>query len=190
MKNQTRDHLLEFSDEELVKELAGSREAVLGIIYERYEKLVYFKVYSMVGKKQVAEDLTHDIFMKIFTNLGRFEGKSSFSLWLHSISVNSCISFLRSNKKNIFGDLEESAIENLADDVDQRRMLRDIKLGQMMKIMQVLEPGDRLILTLKYIDGLAINEIQKMLDIGLSAVKMRLKRARQKMLELYVENFE
>ena len=86
-------------DSELIEKINASGESFwFGILYDRHEKLVYNKCLSMLKNQTDAEDLTHDIFIKVFVSLKQFKGASQFKTWLFSITYNFCISFLRKKK--------------------------------------------------------------------------------------------
>ena len=86
------------TDEDLIKNMDQDLRLVQTVLYNRYEKRIYYKAISMLKDEHMAKDLTHDIFIKIFTNIGQFKGISKFSLWVHSISFNTCVKFLNKNK--------------------------------------------------------------------------------------------
>jgi DNA-directed RNA polymerase specialized sigma24 family protein len=80
------------SNEELVKIIVASNSHdEFGILYDRYSEKVYHKYISFVKDLALAQDLTHDIFLKTFINLSKFNHKSKFSTWLYSITYNVCI---------------------------------------------------------------------------------------------------
>ncbi len=180
------------TDEELLLLVPTSqKKMVLTILYKRYEKKVYYKALTLVKDKQTAQDLTHDIFIKIFTKLSQFKGTSPFSLWVHSIAVNTCLSHLKKNQKIIFQHSDSEENENIAfDETSEERMLKEIKLDKLQELIRNLDQGDRLLLTMKYVDGMSIKEMENILNLGGSAIKMRLKRIRDRILSNYNQNKE
>ena len=72
-----------------------------GILYDRYAEKVYHNCISFVKDVDLAQDLAHDVFLKTFLNLAKFEGKSKFSTWLYSLTYNFCIDYLRKNNKTM-----------------------------------------------------------------------------------------
>ena len=170
------------SDEDLVAALQKSPKdrAMQGEIYDRYAKRVYFKCLSIVKEQQIAKDYAHDIFIKIFTNINQFKGRSKFSLWVHSITYNYCIKQI--SKKHI----ETVDIEEQQDEIEDTNMVfvpadREQQLQNLQKSLEQLSQEDRILLSMKYWDDLRIEDISKILNIENSAVKMRLKRARDRM---------
>lgn len=188
--NYTAEKLKRLSDEELVRITDQRwRRLVLGLLYDRYEKKVFFKALALLKDRQAAQDLTHDIFIRVFTKLDQFKGKSAFSLWIHSISVNTCINYINKRNKLVFKEVTEEIREDTKMDMSilEFKMLKEIKLDQLQALMNKLNRGERLLLSMKYIDGLSIKEMEKILKIGPSAIKMRLKRSREKILVLHQE---
>jgi len=75
------------TDEELVKKIVNDNNALLfGELYDRYAKVVYNKCHGFSTSKNEAEDLTQDVFLKLFIELSSFNGKSKFSTWLYSFT--------------------------------------------------------------------------------------------------------
>jgi RNA polymerase sigma factor (sigma-70 family) len=97
LKPRQLQHL---SDEEIVERIIITQDiSLVEILYQRYADKVYRKCLSFVKEEASAEDLTHDIFMKLYLNLSSFKQKSKFSTWLYSITYNFCIDHIRKNKK-------------------------------------------------------------------------------------------
>ena len=91
----------ELSDEELVAELQRAMDADrFGVLYDRYTAKVYQKCVGMTTDKELAHDLTHDIFLKAFVNLSKFDHRSKFGTWLYSITYNYCLDHLRKRQRH------------------------------------------------------------------------------------------
>ena len=67
-------------------------------LVKEYESMVYHIAYRMMQNEQEAKDISQEIFIKVYRNLPKFDGKSAFSTWLYRIAVNTCIDTLRKNK--------------------------------------------------------------------------------------------
>ena len=84
-----KEKLKSLTDEELAMEMAKSLDILFfEEIYNRYESVVFNKCLSFTKSKTVAQDIAHDIFLKLFVSIGKFEGKSKFSTWLYSLTYN------------------------------------------------------------------------------------------------------
>jgi len=187
-KTQPNFNLL--SDEDLVKKINDTQNTLLfSTLYDRYSKKVYNKCYSFVNNEDEAKDLTQDVFLKLFTKLYSFKGNSKFSTWLYAFTYNFCVNYVkRDTGKRINSiskpldknDYHLSEIEEIED-----QTLFDLKTSKLDIALSMIEPDDKAILLLKYQDDVSIKDLQATLQIGESAVKMRLKRAKVKVIEAY-----
>lgn len=156
-----------------------------GILYDRYAEKVYHKCISFVKDVDLAQDLAHDVFLKTFLNLSKFEGKSKFSTWLYSLTYNFCIDYLRKNNKTMVNS--DEVLVNIPDDDDEKneKELLSIASERLQHVLELIPADDKMILLMKYQDDLSVKEIQGALELSESAVKMRVKRAKAKAVEVY-----
>lgn len=167
------------TDRELVASVLDGKRHLLGELYQRYSDRVYHKCLAMVKQESLAKDLTHDIFIKIFTNLGKYKGKADFSFWVYAITYNHCISHLRRAKRLRFDALDEvDEARDHAEEELSNKLVREMQITQLDKLLQRLSPEEEILLTMKYQDGMSIKQMAKILQLSDSAVKMRLKRTR------------
>ncbi len=179
------------SDEELIEEIVRSQDSrLVEVLYERYADKVYRRCISFVKEASIAEDLTHDIFIKVYLNLGGFKQKSKFSTWLYSITYNFCVDYVRKKQKDNVVDMEDKEGEIAGRDIDTADDLDHIALDRLTELLEQLKSEDKLILLMKYRDDMSIKDIQVAFDISESAVKMRIKRAKEKLKSLYCEMYE
>ncbi len=178
-----------YSDEELLKLIKEGKRELIEDLYERYATKIYRKCVGMTNDEHMAKDLTHDIFIKIITKLSSFKGKSKFSLWVHSITHNHCINHILKNKKVKIEDIESETFNNVTiDEIEsEHEELVEIHVHQLKRLMKELSLLEREILILRYQEELSIKEISIALNLGESAVKMRLKRSRDKLAQLFKE---
>ncbi len=184
MKPSVKIDLL--SDEELVIEIVKTKESILfAELYDRYARIVYNKCLGFANSKVEAEDLTHDIFIKLYMKLNTFKGTSKFSTWLYSFTYNFCVNYIQRNSYKTRKKVQEVEIrEDPIDEIDDYDFFQ-LKAKKLKKVLSIINPNDKMILLLKYQDELSIKELQKILEISESAVKMRLKRAKGKVMEIY-----
>lgn len=155
------------------------------IIYDRYVSKVYAKCIALLKDETLAHDATQEIFIKVFMNLSKFGGKSKFSTWLYSITYNFCIDYIRKRKKQgrIFSDEMEKTPEPVEEEVSDKEIL-EIELERLKRVLEQLPVGDKAVLLMKYLDGMQIKEIAEALNKTESAIKMKIKRAKAKALEI------
>ena len=182
----TLNEIHQLSDEELVKEIVLTKDSTLfAELYDRFAPRVYNKCLGFSKSKVEAEDLTHDIFIKLFVKLDTFRGNSKFSTWLYSFTYNFCVNYIQRNSYKNKEEVKEVVISNNSIEEITDHDIFQIKTDKLKKVLSVIDPNDKMILLLKYQDELSIKEIQSILEIKESAVKMRLKRAREKVMEVY-----
>jgi len=176
------------TDEELVKRIVATNNTLLfGVLYDRYVKMVYNKCYGFSRSQNEAEDLTQDVFLQLFIKLASFQGRSKFSTWLYSFTYNFCVNYVNRNKQRKMSDRSipvDDAEYKLADEVPDESIY-ELKASKLNKALQRIDPEEKSILMLKYQDGASIKELGILLELGESAVKMRLKRAKAKLLQTY-----
>ncbi|MCB0514458.1 MAG: RNA polymerase sigma factor [Chitinophagales bacterium] len=160
-------------------------------LYIRYSEKVYRKSYSMTQNEEDARDLTHDIFIKAFTNLKNFRGDANFSTWIFKITYNECINFLKSRSRKNTQSIENEntffEVPDMSDREIEDRIMYDIKLHKLSELLTKLPPEENALLLMKYQDDLSINDIATLMEVSSSAVKMRLLRARNHLYNLFVE---
>lgn len=186
MKTSDKDILL--SDNELIQKIVKTNDAhCFAILYDRYVTQVYNKCYGFSSSKEEAQDLTHDVFIKLFVKLRTFKGKAKFSTWLYSFTYNFCVNYItrnnyKKNELNVETEIPDSDDEKID---NSEASLFEMKSDKLKKSLDLIDPNDKVILLLKYQDDIPIKEIAQTMEIGESAVKMRLKRAREKVIIVY-----
>jgi RNA polymerase sigma-70 factor (ECF subfamily) len=177
--------VIELSDEDLVAELQRAMDADrFGVLYDRYAAKVFQKCMGMTRNRDISQDLAHDIFLKAFLNLSKFDHRSKFGTWLYSITYNYCLDHLRKDQRQRTSDLEEGQVEDGADDRYEAELL-SVRADRLGSVLEALEPGDRAMLMMKYQDELSVKDMMDVLGLTESAVKMRALRARERALAKY-----
>lgn len=176
------------TDEELVEKIVAKNDTLLfGVLYDRYVRMVYNKCYGFSRSQDEAEDLTQDVFLMLFVKLASFKGRSKFSTWLYSFTYNFCVNYVNRNKQRKMSDKSVSMDDvdyKMADEVSDESIY-EMKANKLEKALEMVSPEDKSILLLKYQDGASIKELGELMELGESAIKMRLKRAKAKLLEIY-----
>lgn len=182
------DILEQFSDGALIEKHCNTNDnKALSLLYRKYSKEVYSRCLALVKNADDANDLVHDIFVKVFTRLHDLKDKNSFNSWLKKITYNTCFDYLRLRQKRKENPMEDDQEFDEDESDKEEQALQEIKLEQMEILFPKLSEDDRAILLMYYRDDLSIKEMQQLLKIGASAVKMRLKRARSRLARLYNE---
>lgn len=178
----------ELSDDEVIARLqSGASNRYFEVLYHRYNKRVSDKCYGLLKNRELALELTEDIFSKVYEKLPAFKHKSSFSTWLYSITYNHCIDFLREKKKLHYPNWnKEQEMESIPNEEEQ---LTDINYENLVVVMELIHPEEKALLLMKYMDNLSLKQISESLRISENATKMRLKRAKTRLLFLYGQKY-
>jgi RNA polymerase sigma-70 factor, ECF subfamily len=168
----------------------GDAEA-FGFLVERYQRRVFSLAHHLVNNREEVEDLAQEIFVKAFLGVQGYDGRSSFATWLSRVTVNHCYDYLRRRRTSrvlYFSQMNEEGqrtLEAKAEsppqegiNIEDRLALRDLAA----KLLSRAPAEDRVILGLKELEDLSVQEIAEMLDLKESTVKVRLHRARKRML--------
>lgn len=168
----------------------GDREAFSSLV-ERHERRVFSLVYHLVRRQDEVEDLAQEIFIKAFRAIRSYNFQASFGTWLARIGVNHCYDYLRregASRVSYYWQMSEESVRGLearaesspADGLDheQRAALRDL----VAKLLDRAPADDRIILALKELEDHSVEEIADILKLRPGTVKVRLHRARKRML--------
>ena len=185
-----KDELTRISDEELVRLITRENKTFLfEVLYKRYYRKVVDKCHSFLKDRHQAEDFANDILSKAYEKLPGFKGNATFSSWLYAITYNHSIDYLRLKKKLHYPNWNSQ--NEMPDIIDESETdLQDISYTNLMKIMEMIHPEEKALLIMKYQDNLSGRQIAQTLRISEDAVKMRLKRARTRVIYLYKKLFQ
>ena len=168
---------------------AGDKEAFEELV-RRHQHRVFSVAGGILRRREDVEDIAQQVFVKAYFSLKRFDQRAAFSTWLYKITVNECWDLLRKKKVRPLlyeSDLSEeqaqqfSASERLASgtqDVSDKLEAQQ----QVERLLQGLDQRDRMMLILKEVEGFAIEEIAEILDLNANTVKVRLFRARRRIV--------
>lgn len=175
------------SDEEVVKlYLETQRDDYFDILYQKYSSKVYAKCISLLKDEFSAQDAVQEIFMKVLMTLSSFSYRSSFSTWIYSVTYNFCIDQIRKTQKITLES--EDKIPHLADGEEiADQVLFELRYDRFKHIFNLLPILDQTMLLMKYQDDISIKEISEIQNKTESAVKMQLKRIKEKFMKLYRE---
>ncbi|MFZ1398339.1 MAG: sigma-70 family RNA polymerase sigma factor [Candidatus Promineifilaceae bacterium] len=176
--------LTELSDVELVEvcQLRGSKDdRPFQELFRRYQSVVWRVCYSYLRNREDAEDLTQEVFFKVYRNLHQFEGRSSFKTWLYRVAINTCQNEIRRRGRR--PTEAETEMETVAEILPSGQSVEKVYQDQfqhelLAEALANLDPGVSEILYMKDMEERPYNEIADMLEIGVSAAKMRVQRAR------------
>lgn len=184
----TQEVVHKLTDEALVEAIVKTNDTLLfEVLYDRYARMVYNKCYGFANSVDETKDLTQDVFLRVFVKLASFKGKSKFSTWLYAFTYNHCVNYVTRNtaKKIEKKSVNTVRLENIGEDIDSAKEFQNMRVEKLKRVLDLISPEEKMILLLKYQDNLTIKELSESFDIGESAVKMRLKRAKDKLVQKY-----
>ena len=157
----------------------GDRDA-FQCLFEAYKDKVFsIAVYSSGGDRTLAEDITQQIFLKLFTAIRQFRGDSEFTTWLYRLVVNACLDERRRRRRWLsWGETETTvAMNKLSDKKPQERQYARLEVAEAVRVaIEELKPKFRLPILLKYIEGLSYEEIAEVMGCSKGTVASRLNR--------------
>ena len=174
------------SDEQLVIQFQTTKDnKFFGEIYNRYYRKAYHTCLGIVKNQEVAADLVQDVMIKVMESLPTLQNAFLLGLWIHRIAKNYSLDYHKERKcyqgvstYQCFDPSNEEA-EKEAQATKENRLLG------MEKAMKKLIEDDQTLLTLKYYENYSIEDLQIKYALSGSAVKMRLARARKRVVNLY-----
>lgn len=162
----------------------GDEEA-FSEVYQRFVGLVFNLAMRMAGTAEEAEDLTQEIFLRVYRHLGRFNGRSTLKTWIYRVALNHCRSKLGRKRYPTQPLAEENEGEGVHL-VDRRRgpeektLANDAALTVSLALRQV-KPRFREAVVLRDLEGLSYEEIAEILDVRIGTVRSRIARGRDRL---------
>ena len=165
---------------EAIKKVKDGREGSIlafEFLIEKFKNSVFTVCYRTIGNIEDAKDISQDTFIDVYMKLKTLQDPQKFSAWINKIAVNKCLNFLRKKEAlYVFSEVYPSVSNDRDKDLVERDTINFL--------LSKLSPDYRIVFILFYIEDKTIKEIATILEITESAVKMRLKRAREKLKSL------
>jgi RNA polymerase sigma-70 factor (ECF subfamily) len=179
-------------DRELVRSAQAEDKAAFEELVRRHQHRVFAVAGGILRRREDVEDIAQQVFVKAYFSLKRFDQRAAFSTWLYKITVNECWDLLRKRKVRPLvyeSDLSEDQARQYSVSGETGRPVPDIseKLQdreRVERLLEGLEERDRLMLILKEVEGFAVQEIANILGLNANTVKVRLFRARRRIVNL------
>ena len=182
-------------ERELVTRAQKGDAEAYEVLVRRHQRRVLAVVGGILRRSEDVEDVAQQVFLKAYLSLKRFDQRAKFGTWLYKIAVNECWDLLRKKKVRPLlyeADLSEDqarqvtvAVEDTAagsgGDIRKRLELRE----QIERLFEAIDERDRLMLVLKEVEGFSVQEIGEILDLNVNTVKVRLFRARGRLVKLH-----
>lgn len=160
--------------------------SAFNVLVEEYKNMAFTLALKLMKSREDAEEVTQDAFLKAYKKIDQFEGKSKFSTWLYTIVYHTALTRLRKKKIPIDGSAlgnEENLVAYSESDNEWRRLQRQERSTYIQLAMDQLSPEDKVVITLFYMNENSLQEICEITGWELSNVKVRLFRARKRLLK-------
>ena len=179
-------------DRELVRRAQREDKEAFEELIRRHQQRVFAVAGGILRRREDVEDISQQVFVKAYFSLKRFDQRAAFTTWLYKITVNECWDLLRKKKVRPLvyeSDLSEEQARQVASselgtnpgpDISERIEARE----QVEQLLEGLDERDRLMLMLKEVEGFSIEEIAEVLELNANTVKVRLFRARRRIVIL------
>jgi RNA polymerase sigma-70 factor (ECF subfamily) len=179
-------------DRELVQRAQAEDKEAFEELVRRHQHRIFAVAGGILRRREDVEDIAQQVFVKAYFSLKRFDQRAAFSTWLYKITVNECWDLLRKKKVRPLvyeSDLSEDQARQYTVSGEIGRAVPDIseKLADRQRVERLLdglEDRDRLMLVLKEVEGFAVEEIAEVLHLNANTVKVRLFRARRRLVNL------
>jgi RNA polymerase sigma-70 factor (ECF subfamily) len=167
-----------YNEEELVKASRNGDKKAFEVIVDSYRKMVARTIKGMLGDSVYAEDIGQEVFIKLYYSLPEFRGDSKLSTYIQKIAVNMTLNELK-KRKRVFalfsqkGDEEISGLDIADSDAGDRNEAAEI----INKALMALEPGFRIVVTMRMLQGYSTRETAEILNLPVGTVLSRLSRS-------------
>jgi len=158
----------------------ATKEELFKEIFDKNSGKVFHLCYGYTGDNDSANDLMQETFIKVWQNLDKFRNQSLISTWIYRIAVNTCLSYLRVEKRQAKDELTDNIIENKQEEVSDKNE----QVSLLYKCISQLEENERILITM-VLDEVPYHEIAQVSGISEGNLRVKIHRIKQKLTELY-----
>ena len=170
------------TDLDLVRRVRDQDHSAFRELVERHQTQVHSTVLGILRNREDADDIAQQVFIKVYGSMARFDGRGSLFGWIYRIAVNECLDFLRKRRVRLAHEATPPEHETAVSPqrpIDRRLADRDY----LEKLLANIPEQDRLLLMLKEVEGRSINELAEITGLKEGTIKIRLFRARRRLVE-------
>ncbi len=177
------------TDEQLIDRVRQGHSDAYRVLVERHKSYIYTLVYRMVPHKETAEDLTQEVFVKLFRSLAHFRGDAKFTTWLYRMTTNLVTDFRRSQKRKPYEALLDKMkgwFTDAREQPEEMAMLKD-EQERMQALLSELPDKYRLIMYLFHYKQLSYQEMSEVTGLPMKTLETRLYRGKAMLKEKWLE---
>jgi RNA polymerase sigma-70 factor, ECF subfamily len=171
------------ADELLIGRIARGDRLAMQVLFARHHVRIFRFVLRLLRDEMAAEDVISDVFLDVWRQASRFEGRSAVSTWLIAIARFKALSMLRKRREDALDEVTAESIEEPSDDPALATEKRD-KGEKLRSCLSALSPEHREIIDLVYYHEKSVEEVARIVGIPENTVKTRMFYARKKLGEL------
>lgn len=149
-------------------------------LFDKNSKIIYHLCYGYTGDSDSANDLMQETFIKVWQNLDGFRNQSQISTWIYRIAINTCLSYLRVEKRKVTDEISDFILENTAEPISEK----EEQVALLYKCISQLEENERIIITL-VLDELPYPEIADISGISEGNLRVKIHRIKHKLTDIY-----
>ncbi len=179
-------------DAELIERARAADGQAFNQIVVAYRKRILGTISRLIGRPEDVEDVAQEVFVRLYYSLDQLRTPDVFEPWLYRLTVNAAYDYLRRRKRRAefrMSDLSEQQVLMADSAAGGKQEQNDREKSRARELMEALfqdvSEDDRLLLTLKEVEGLSLKELEKIYHVNENALKVRLFRARQRVLKAY-----
>jgi RNA polymerase sigma-70 factor (ECF subfamily) len=177
---------------ETIRRAQGGDATAFNEIVHAYKKRILGTIYRLIGYGDDIEDVGQDVFVRLYFSLDQLRTAEVFEPWLYRLTVNAAYDYLRKKRRNPsvrMADLSEEQLSAADAAASGKQLSEDRQKGDIVELTGILldqvSEEDRILLTLKEVEGLSLKELEKIYEVNENALKVRLFRARKRVLRAY-----
>jgi RNA polymerase sigma factor (sigma-70 family) len=169
-----------------IEQILAGNSNLFSQLVDRHKDKAYNLAFRICGNHEEAEELAQDSFLKAYRSLKSFKMKSSFATWLYRIVYNTSISFVRIKKKGVLSleDFPADATDFIGTSTNEEEAEQEYRTALINFALQKISEEERGLISLYYYEEMSNEEISDVTGISKPNIKVKLFRARQKMLEI------
>ena len=187
--SEASNHSDEISNSELVRKSQLGDKAAFELLVIRHQDLVFSLAYKLTGNREMANDVAQEAFIRAWKAIEKFRGDSTFSTWIYRITVNTAWTLRKKAKKHNTLNIDDTYEPIVIDEKKDPELVAinsDLS-SVLINALDKIPIEQRIIVELKNIEGRSHKEIADYLDISVTAAKVRLHRAHQKLRQILEE---
>ena len=163
-------------DGQLLARIQRGDEQAMAVLYDRYSRVVYSVALRYAGDAAIAQDITQETFLKLYSTIGSFRAESTFESWLYRLVVNCCFDHKRKARRVVPIVNELLSVLRAPDPSILDEVLRSEMSEQLQSVVGSLAPAQRMVIVLRYTQGLSYDEIAGILGCSSGTIGSRLNR--------------